>query len=142
MLFGAITILLVRSSSQARDLLASRASALIERGCKGFVLLAEDFDRFYGFLGGETNNRYPDLVEDSKFIDQPYTPEQDSHLSKDLADQAIRMLRNQKSTNPSKPWFMWFCSGANHAPHHSPTEYADRYKGKFDDGSRRIASGH
>jgi arylsulfatase A-like enzyme len=96
--------------------------------------LQKGFDRFYGFLGGETNNWYPDLVEDNKFIDQPYTPEQGYHLSKDLADQAIRMLRDQKSTNPSKPWFMWFCPGANHAPHHSPKEYADKYKGKFDDG--------
>jgi arylsulfatase len=96
--------------------------------------LQKGFDRFYGFLGGETNNWYPDLVEDNKFIDQPYTPEQGYHLSKDLADQAIRMLRDQKSTNPSKPWFMWFCPGANHAPHHSPKEYADKYKGKFDAG--------
>src|SRR4029079_11209616 len=96
--------------------------------------LQKGFDRFYGFLGGETNNWYPDLVEDNKFIDQPYTPEQGYHLSKDLADQAIRMLRDTKSTNPSKPWFMWFCPGANHAPHHSPKEYADKYKGKFDDG--------
>ena len=76
----------------------------------------------------------PDLVEDNKFIDQPYTPEEGYHLSKDLADQAITMLRDQQSTNPSKPWFMWFCPGANHAPHHSPREYADKYKGKFDDG--------
>ena len=96
--------------------------------------LLKGFDRFYGFLGGETNNWYPDLVEDNKFIEQPYPPEQGYHLSKDLADQAIRMLRDQKSTNPSKPWFMWFCPGANHAPHHSPKEYADKYKGKFDDG--------
>ena len=44
------------------------------------------------------------------------------------------MLRDQKATNPSKPWYMWFCPGANHAPHHSPKEYADKYKGKFDDG--------
>jgi arylsulfatase len=96
--------------------------------------LNKGFDRFYGFLGGETNNWYPDLIEDNKFIDQPYPPEQGYHLSKDLADQAIHMLRDQKSTNPSKPWFMWFCPGANHAPHHSPKEYADKYKGKFDDG--------
>jgi arylsulfatase len=96
--------------------------------------LLKGFDRFYGFLGGETNNWYPDLVEDNRFIDQPYTPEQGYHLSKDLADQAIKMLRDQKSTNPSKPWFMWFCPGANHAPHHSPRDYADKYKGKFDDG--------
>lgn len=96
--------------------------------------LQKGFDRFYGFLGGETNNWYPDLVEDNKSIEQPYTPEEGYHLSKDLADQAIRMLRDQQSTNPSKPWFMWFCPGANHAPHHSPKEYADKYKGKFDDG--------
>jgi len=96
--------------------------------------LQKGFDRFYGFLGGETNNWYPDLVEDNKFIDQPYTPEEGYHLSKDLADQAIIMLRDQQSTNPSKPWFMWFCPGANHAPHHSPKEYVDKYKGKFNDG--------
>jgi len=92
------------------------------------------FDRFYGFLGGETNNWYPDLVEDNHFIEQPYGPEAGYHLSKDLADKAIGMLRDQKSSNPSKPWFMWFNPGANHAPHHSPKDYADKYKGKFDDG--------
>ncbi len=94
--------------------------------------LQKGFDRFYGFLGGETNQWYPDLVEDNRFIDQPY--EEGYHLSKDLADKAIEMLRNQKATNPSKPWFMWFCPGANHAPHHSPQEYVEKYKGKFDDG--------
>jgi arylsulfatase len=96
--------------------------------------LQKGFDRFYGFLGGETNQWYPDLVEDNRFIDQPYGPEDGYHLSKDLADKAIGMIRDQKASNPSKPWFMWFCPGANHAPHHSPKEYADRYKGKFDDG--------
>ena len=94
----------------------------------------QGFDRFYGFLGGETNNWYPDLVEDNHFIEQPYGPEDGYHLSKDLADKAIQMLRNQNATNPSKPWYMWFNPGANHAPHHSPEEYANKYKGKFDDG--------
>ncbi|HTS42878.1 MAG TPA: arylsulfatase [Puia sp.] len=92
------------------------------------------FDRFYGFLGGETNQWYPDLVEDNRFIDQPYSPQEGYHLSKDLADQGIKMIRDQKASNPSKPWFMWFCPGANHAPHHAPQEYIDKYKGKFDDG--------
>ena len=96
--------------------------------------LQKGFDRFYGFIGGETNQWYPDLVEDNKFIDQPYSPEEGYHLSKDLTDQAIRMLRDQNSSNPSKPWFMWFCPGANHAPHHAPQEYIDKYKGVFDDG--------
>jgi len=96
--------------------------------------LQKGFDRFYGFFGGETNNWYPDLVEDNHAIDQPYWPEQGYHLSKDLADQALQMIKDQKAGNPSKPWYMWFCPGANHAPHHAPKEYIDRYKGKFDDG--------
>ena len=103
-------------------------------GNKSSWPLQQGFDRFYGFLGGETNNWYPDLTEDNRFIEQPYSPEEGYHLSKDLADQAIRMLRDQKSSNPSKPWYLWFCPGANHAPHHSPQEYADKYKGQFDDG--------
>jgi arylsulfatase A-like enzyme len=96
--------------------------------------LSKGFDRFYGFLGGETNNWYPDLVEDNRFIEAPYSPDEGYHLSKDLADQALRMLRDQHSATPSKPWFMWFCPGANHAPHHAPQDYIDKYKGKFDDG--------
>lgn len=96
--------------------------------------LAMGFDRFYGFLGGETNNWYPDLVEDNHFIEQPYSPEDGYHLSKDLTDQALNILRNQQSSNPSKPWYMWFCPGANHAPHHAPDEYIAKYNGAFDDG--------
>ncbi|HNM95954.1 MAG TPA: sulfatase-like hydrolase/transferase, partial [Mycobacterium sp.] len=96
--------------------------------------LSKGFDRFYGFLGGETNQWYPDLIEDNHAIEPPYTPEEGYHLSKDLADQAIKMLQDLRSSGPSKPWFMWFCPGANHAPHHSPQEYIDKYKGVFDDG--------
>lgn len=96
--------------------------------------LQKGFDRFYGYLGGETNQWYPDLVEDNRFIEPPYTPEEGYHLSKDLADQAIRMLRDQNSSNPSKPWFMWYCPGANHAPHQAPQEYIEKYRGMFDDG--------
>jgi arylsulfatase A-like enzyme len=103
-------------------------------GYKGTWPLQQGFDRFYGFLGGETNQWYPDLAEDNHFIDQPYLPSEGYHLSKDLADQAIRMIRDNKASNPSKPWYMWFCPGANHAPHHCPQEYIDKYKGKFDDG--------
>ena len=61
------------------------------------------FDRFYGFIGGETNQWYPDLTEDNKFIEPPYGPEKGYHLSRDLADQALSMIRDQKATNPSKP---------------------------------------
>jgi arylsulfatase A-like enzyme len=96
--------------------------------------LQKGFDRFYGFIGGETNQYYPDLVEDNHYIDQPYSPEEGYHLSKDLAYQAIRMISDQKSANPSKPWFMWYCPGANHAPHQCPQDYIDKYKGRFDEG--------
>ena len=95
--------------------------------------LSKGFDRFYGFLGGETNQWYPDLIEDNHAIEPPYTPEEGYHLSKDLADQAIKMLQDLRSSGPSKPWFM-VLSWANHAPHHSPQEYIDKYKGVFDDG--------
>ncbi|HXJ89230.1 MAG TPA: arylsulfatase [Candidatus Binatia bacterium] len=96
--------------------------------------LQQGFDRFYGFLGGETNQWYPDLVEDNRFVDQEYGPGDGYHLSKDLADHAIGMIRDQKASNPSRPWYMWFCPGANHAPHHAPQDYIDKYKGNFDDG--------
>ncbi len=96
--------------------------------------LQQGYDRFYGFIGGETNQWYPDLTEDNHAIEQPYGPEEGYHLSKDLADQAIKMISDQKSANPSKPWFMWFCPGANHAPHQAPKDYIAKYKGKFDDG--------
>jgi len=96
--------------------------------------LQKGFDRYYGFLGGETNQWYPDLVDDNKFVDQSYSPEDGYHLSKDLVDQAMQMVRDQKASNPSKPWFMWLCPGANHAPHHAPKEYVDKYRGQFDAG--------
>jgi len=103
-------------------------------GSKSKWPLQMGFDRFYGFIGGETNQYYPYLVEDNRFIDQPYSPEQGYNLSKDLADQAIRMISDLKASYPSKPFYMWFCPGANHAPHQAPKEYIDKYKGTFDDG--------
>jgi arylsulfatase len=96
--------------------------------------LHQGWDRFYGFIGGETNQWYPDLVVDNHQIEQPYRPEEGYHLSKDLADQAIQMIRDVKASAPSRPWLMWFCPGANHAPHHAPEEYIAKYKGRFDDG--------
>jgi arylsulfatase A-like enzyme len=96
--------------------------------------LARGFDRFYGFIGGETNNWYPSLAEDNRYIDQPYMPEEGYHLSKDLADKALEMIQTGKQSQPDKPWYMFFCPGANHAPHHAPQEFIDKYKGKFDDG--------
>jgi arylsulfatase A-like enzyme len=92
------------------------------------------YDRFYGFIGGETNQWYPELIEDNHFIDQPYLPEEGYHLSKDIADKAISFIRDSKQGEPEKPWYMWYCPGANHAPHHAPKDYIDKYKGEFDEG--------
>lgn len=107
---------------------------LASGGSKSRWPLAMGFDRFYGFIGGETNQWYPDLVEDNRYIEQPYGPEEGYHLSKDLADQAITMISDLKAGNPTKPFYMWYCPGANHAPHQAPQEYIDKYKGKFDEG--------
>jgi arylsulfatase A-like enzyme len=92
------------------------------------------FDRYYGFLGAETDQWYPDLVQDNQSIDQPYTVEEGYHLSKDLADRAIAMIADAKQVAPDKPFFMYYAPGAGHAPHHSPKEWADKYKGVFDAG--------
>src|SRR5215510_14058576 len=96
--------------------------------------LGRGFERFYGFLGGETNQWYPDLVEDNQIVEQPYTPEEGYHLSKDLVDKAIRYIRDGQQVAPEKPWFTYLSFGANHAPHHAPKAWADKYKGKFDMG--------
>ena len=98
------------------------------------VATEQGFDRFYGFLGGETNQWYPDLVKDNDFIDQPYMPEDGYHLSKDLADQAIEMLRNKNASNPSKPFFVVQPRRQPCAAPGSPEEWIAKYKGKFDDG--------
>jgi arylsulfatase A-like enzyme len=96
--------------------------------------LGRGFDRFYGFLGGDTHQYYPDLVYDNHQVDPPKTPEQGYHLTVDLVDRAIEFIADAKQLAPNKPFFLYFCTGANHAPHHVPKEWADKYKGKFDDG--------
>jgi arylsulfatase len=100
--------------------------------------LGRGFERFYGFLGGETNQWYPDLVYDNHTVPPPASPEEGYHLSKDLADRAIEFVRDSKAVAPEKPWFMYFCPGAGHAPHHVSKEWADRYAGRFDDGYEAI----
>ncbi len=92
------------------------------------------FERYYGFLGGETNQWYPDLVYDNHPVDQPATPEEGYHLTTDLTDKAIEFIKDAKVIAPEKPFFMYFCPGATHAPHHAPKEWIERYKGKFDMG--------
>ena len=96
--------------------------------------LGRGFERFYGFLGGETNQWYPLLIQDNQSIDQPYMPEHGYHFSKDITDKALQYIRDGKASDPDKPWFLYFAPGCGHAPHHVPKEWADRYKGKFDMG--------
>ncbi len=96
--------------------------------------LGRGFERYYGFLGGDTNQWYPDLVYDNHSVDQPKTPEEGYHLTVDLVDKAIGFIADSKQVAPDKPFFMYFCPGAGHAPHHVPKEWADKYKGQFDEG--------
>lgn len=96
--------------------------------------LGRGFERFYGFLGGETNQWYPDLVYDNHAIEPPKRPEEGYHLTEDLTDRAIEFLQDAHVVAPNKPFFLYFCPGACHAPHHVPREWADRYRGQFDMG--------
>ncbi len=96
--------------------------------------LGRGFDRFYGFLGGETNQWHPLLVQDNQSIDQPYLPEEGYHFSKDIADKALQYVRDADAVAPDKPWLMYFAPGCAHAPHHVFEEWSDKYKGKFDMG--------
>ncbi len=92
------------------------------------------FERHYGFLAGDTNQWAPALVRDNGYIDQPRPPGDGYHLTEDLVDQAIRLVQDQHQAQPAKPFFLYFATGATHAPHHAPREYIDRYAGRFDDG--------
>lgn len=90
------------------------------------------FDYFYGFLAGETSQWEPRLVENFNVVEPPHDP--NYHLSEDLADKAIAWLRNHRAYAPDKPFLIYWASGASHGPHHIFKEWADKYKGQFDDG--------
>jgi arylsulfatase A-like enzyme len=94
------------------------------------------FEYFYGFLAGEASQYEPMLVRNTAFTEHPHTSGGHDyyHLSEDLADDAIIWLRKHKAFAPDQPFFMYWASGASHGPHQVPKEWADRYKGKFDDG--------
>lgn len=92
------------------------------------------FERYYGFLNGDTNQWTPELVRDNGFIEAPRRPEAGYHLTEDLADQAIRLIQDQQQATPEKPFFLYFAPGAMHAPHHAPADWIARYRGRYDDG--------
>ena len=96
------------------------------------------FERWYGFLGAETNQWYPDLVYDNHPVDQPKSPAEGYHLTEDLTDKALEFIKDAKTIAPDKPYFLYYAPGAAHAPHHVPKEWADKFRGKFDMGYEAI----
>ena len=92
------------------------------------------FEHFYGFIGGETNQYYPAIYNDTVPVEPDRTPEEGYHFTEDMTDNAIEWVRQQKALMSDKPFFMYWAPGATHAPHHVPEEWSAKYKGRFDDG--------
>lgn len=90
------------------------------------------FEKFYGFLGGETNQYAPTIYDGVTLVEPPSDP--NYHFTVDMTDQAVNWLQFQQALAPDKPFFMYYAPGATHAPHHVPKAYASRFKGKFDQG--------
>ncbi len=96
--------------------------------------LQRGFDRFYGFMQGETDQFHPELTRDNSMIDPPGRPEHGYHVSEDLVDQSIGMVRDQVSLVPERPFFLYLAFGATHSPHQAPEKYLAKYRGRFDAG--------
>jgi arylsulfatase A-like enzyme len=92
------------------------------------------FEYFYGFVGGEAHQYYPAIYDGTVPVEPEKTPEEGYHFMEDMTDKAIAWVRQQKALMPDKPFFAYFAPGATHAPHHVSAEWADLYKGEFDDG--------
>jgi arylsulfatase len=90
------------------------------------------FDYFYGFLGGASGQYDPVLTENNTIIGVPRR--KDYYFPEDLSDRTIRWLHDQKAQSPDKPFFVYYSTGASHSPHHVPRQWADKYRGKFDQG--------
>jgi arylsulfatase len=90
------------------------------------------FDKFYGFLGGETNQWAPYIYDGTHPVELPEDP--DYHFLEDMTDQAVAWIRFQKALTPDKPFFVYFAPGATHAPHHVPQHWIERWEGKFEQG--------
>ena len=108
----------------------------------------QGFDKFYGFIGGETNQWAPYITDGVTPVEPPDDP--DYHFMTDMTDQSIAWMRHQQAMTPDRPFFVYFAPGAVHAPHHAPQEWIDRWAGKFDQGwdvlraetlARQIAEG-
>ncbi len=96
--------------------------------------LGRGFDRFYGFLEGETDQFHPELVRDNTHVDPPATPEEGYHVSEDLVDNLLAMINDSKGVRPDRPFFAYLPFGATHAPHQAPPDYMAKYRGRYDEG--------
>ncbi len=112
--------------------------------------LGRGFERYYGFMGGETDQYHPDLVHDNHQVDPPRTPEQGYHLTEDLVDHGIQFLNDLRATYEKKPFLLYVAPGACHAPHQAPPAFIEPYRGRFARGwdrwredvfARQVASG-
>jgi arylsulfatase len=92
----------------------------------------QGFDKFYGFMGGETNEWSPSIYDGVTKVEPPQDP--NYHFTTDMTNQAVSWMRYQQALTPDKPFFVYFAPGATHAPHHVPKAWADKYTGKFDQG--------
>jgi len=92
------------------------------------------FEYFYGFQGGETSQWYPQLFRNTTPVEPPATPDEGYHLTEDITDDAIAWIQRQDSIDPDKPFFIYFATGATHAPLHAPKEWIERFAGQFDQG--------
>lgn len=94
------------------------------------------FDKFYGFIGGETNQWAPAVYDGVARVEVPNDP--DYHFTNDMTNQAVAWMRFQQALTPDKPFFVYFATGATHAPHHAPKEWIAKFKGRFDGGWDRL----
>lgn len=92
----------------------------------------QGFDKFYGFIGGETDQYAPLIFDGTKKVNPPKSD--NYHFTTDMTNQAINWMKAQQSLTPDKPFFVYFSTGAVHAPHHVKKEWSDKYKGQFDKG--------
>ena len=96
--------------------------------------LSRGFERYYGFLGGKTSQWAPTLVSDNHYVDPPNALDESYHLNADLADRAIEFVTDLRAVAPEKPFFLYYCLGAGHSPHHVEREWIEKYRGQFDGG--------
>ncbi|WP_334173350.1 arylsulfatase [Sinomonas sp.] len=94
----------------------------------------EGFEKFYGFIGGETDQFVPNLIEGTAYIDPPATEAEGYHFSEDLVNQARNWIRGVRNFDAGRPWFCYLPFGATHAPFQVPRSWRDRYRGEFSHG--------